>query len=284
MFVCKYFCLKLMTYNGYKMHGPLARYVKLWVTHAPGIPGTFAPLPPVSDPDMHHGTCVTYVPWCMVGSLTSGFQWREKRSWHSRRMHNPQFYVSGKRLVLCDAWREGLWLTLWTCLQYRPYLLTKQMHVWEGGFKSLILSQQCVYLEVFTISVHPIVHWWSYFIFAGLLTHQCRPLHGTIFAIEPGGLRLSSPRQPPHHVKRLVTGPLGVLVGHPNLPLCVLPTMRTDRLQCGVLRWELCSHWSPELHSGGQLWTRHPAQIETTARHPGIYGVGCATLRGGPLL
>ena len=45
-------------------YGPLARHVKsrnvsppLWV----------------SNPDMHHGTCVTYVPWCMSGSLTSGF-------------------------------------------------------------------------------------------------------------------------------------------------------------------------------------------------------------------
>ena len=25
--------------------------------------------PPVSDPSMHHGTCVTHVPWCMSGSL-----------------------------------------------------------------------------------------------------------------------------------------------------------------------------------------------------------------------
>ena len=26
--------------------------------------------PIVSDPGMHHGTCVTHVPWCMSGSLT----------------------------------------------------------------------------------------------------------------------------------------------------------------------------------------------------------------------
>ena len=26
----------------------------------------------VSDPGMHHGTCVTHVPWCMSGSLTPG--------------------------------------------------------------------------------------------------------------------------------------------------------------------------------------------------------------------
>ena len=64
--------------------------------------GTFSPPPQVSDPDMHLGTCVTHVPWCMPGSLTSGFRWsrgRGKRSWHSRRMHNLRFYVSGKRLI-----------------------------------------------------------------------------------------------------------------------------------------------------------------------------------------
>ena len=53
-------------------HGPLTRYVKLRIAHAPVIPGTFSPPPRGSDPDMHHGTCVTHVPWCMPGSLTSG--------------------------------------------------------------------------------------------------------------------------------------------------------------------------------------------------------------------
>ena len=28
--------------------------------------------PLVGDPGMHHGTCVTHVPWCMSGSLTCG--------------------------------------------------------------------------------------------------------------------------------------------------------------------------------------------------------------------
>ena len=54
-------------------HGPLAWYVKLWVAHAPGMPGTFSPPLWVSDPDMHHGTCVTHVTRCMPGSLTSVF-------------------------------------------------------------------------------------------------------------------------------------------------------------------------------------------------------------------
>ena len=86
-------------------NGPLAKYVKLRVAHAQGMPGTFSPPPRVSDPDMHHGTCVTHVPWCMPGSLTSGFlwsRWRGKRSRHSRRMRNPQFYVSGKRPIVTN--------------------------------------------------------------------------------------------------------------------------------------------------------------------------------------
>ena len=59
------------------IHGPLARYVKLRVAHASGMPGTFSPPTWVSDPDMHHGTCLTHVPWSMSGSLTSGFFWSQ---------------------------------------------------------------------------------------------------------------------------------------------------------------------------------------------------------------
>ena len=64
------------------------------------MPGTFSSPPRVSKPDMHHGTCVTHVPWCMSGSLTIGFFWSlcwGKRCRQSRCMRTPQFYVSGKR-------------------------------------------------------------------------------------------------------------------------------------------------------------------------------------------
>ena len=44
-----------------------------------GNAGNVFPSPQVSDPDMHHGTCVTHVPWCMPGSLTSGFLWHRRR-------------------------------------------------------------------------------------------------------------------------------------------------------------------------------------------------------------
>ena len=59
-------------------NGPLTRYVKLRAAHAPGMPRMFFPTrrlqrkPLVSDPGMHHGTCVTHVLWCMSGSLICG--------------------------------------------------------------------------------------------------------------------------------------------------------------------------------------------------------------------
>ena len=97
-----FFFLFFNRHHHYHPNGPLTRYAKLKVAHAPGMPGTFSPPPRVSDPDMHHGTCVTHVPWCMWGSLTNGFlwsRWQGKRSRHSWRMHNPQFYVSGKKPI-----------------------------------------------------------------------------------------------------------------------------------------------------------------------------------------
>ena len=70
--------------------------------YGPGMPGTFSSPPQVSDPDMHHGTCVTPVSWCIPGSLTSGFLWSRWREIRSRRMRRLQFYVSGMRPIGCD--------------------------------------------------------------------------------------------------------------------------------------------------------------------------------------
>ena len=66
----------------YLNNGPHIRYVRLRVAYAPGMPG----------------------------SLTSGFlssQWWGKRSQHSRRIHNPQIYVSGKRPMAGLSWRNS---------------------------------------------------------------------------------------------------------------------------------------------------------------------------------
>ena len=119
------------------------------------MPGTFSLSPRVSDPDMHHVTCVTQEPWCMPGSLTSGFlrsRRRGKRFWHSQRMRNPQFYVSGKRpmvirfkvrsedkqLYLIKVWH---WLALAQTIGYNwpktymrlPVHETLLLGGWGGG-------------------------------------------------------------------------------------------------------------------------------------------------------
>ena len=117
--------------------GALVRIVTLLVAHAPGMPGTFSPPPRFSDPNMHHGTCVTNVPWCMPGSLISGFlwsRWRGKRSRLSRRMRNPLIYVSGKGPMGSDfaqpdkhnmtgktalhAYHYSTWLGIWRSVHY----------------------------------------------------------------------------------------------------------------------------------------------------------------------
>ena len=55
---------------------------------------TFSSPPKIMDPDMHHSTCVTHMPWCLPVSLI------RKRLRHSQRVRNRPFYVSGKRPIL----------------------------------------------------------------------------------------------------------------------------------------------------------------------------------------
>ena len=86
--------------QNYLCNGPLARYANSRVAHAPGMPGTFSP-PPTSKKtaswqSQHATRHVRHARAVMhVGIATP--RWRGKRSRHSRRMHNSQFYVSVKR-------------------------------------------------------------------------------------------------------------------------------------------------------------------------------------------
>ena len=81
--------------------GPLARYVKLRVAHAPGMPGTFSPPLRVSDPDMHYGTCVMHAGianWRFPLKSDTG------KKFPAFPAH-AQFYVSGKR-PMCNRLLE----------------------------------------------------------------------------------------------------------------------------------------------------------------------------------
>ena len=68
----------MMHFTGnYRYNGPLTRCVKFRVAYVPGMTGKFSrhrlqQKPLVSDPSIHHGTCVTHMPWCILGSLTRG--------------------------------------------------------------------------------------------------------------------------------------------------------------------------------------------------------------------
>ena len=105
-------------------YGPLARYVKLWVAHAPGMPGMFSPPPQVSDPDMQHSTCVTHVPSSMPGLLTSGFLW----SWLSGKTF-PAFSAHAQPAILHIWWEahyDVIMLHMFThrCIEDSSYLQT----------------------------------------------------------------------------------------------------------------------------------------------------------------
>ena len=124
-------------------HGPLARYVNLRVAHAPG---TFSPPPQNRDPGMHHGTCVTHVPWCMPGSQTCVFHWswwRGKRSRQSRRMRNTQFYVSGKR-PMHQNW--GIWVNRTIPSNSKTQKSTNCLHICgctASQFLLVLLTETC---------------------------------------------------------------------------------------------------------------------------------------------
>ena len=75
--------------------------------------GTFSPPSQIRDPYMHHGACVTHVPWCMPESLTCVLLWSRWRGKRSRCMRNPQIYASGKRPITVSSSRVTQLLLKW---------------------------------------------------------------------------------------------------------------------------------------------------------------------------
>ena len=74
---------------------------KIAGAHAQGMSGTFSPSPRVSDPDTHHGTSVTHVPWCMPGSPTSSLLWSR---WQGKTF--PAFPAHAQPTIL-RIWQEA---------------------------------------------------------------------------------------------------------------------------------------------------------------------------------
>ena len=84
--------------------------------------------PLVSDPGMHHGRCVTHVPWCMSGSLTRGggenvpgihgagatrnFMYLARGPWSNLEKHsipNQLCTPFGYALFCCDEMNRSKW-------------------------------------------------------------------------------------------------------------------------------------------------------------------------------
>ena len=97
-------------------HGLLTWFVKLGVAQTSGIPGTFSP-PSTSKETassrFRHASRHVRGARVVMHVGIANQRWRGKRSRHSRRMRNPQFYVSGKRPMKSrdsfDAWAGIVW-------------------------------------------------------------------------------------------------------------------------------------------------------------------------------
>ena len=68
--------------------------------------------PVFSDPGMHHGTCVTHVPWCMSGSLTGGSGENVPSIPGACATRNFTYLVRGPWRQLTVAW-NSLYPTAW---------------------------------------------------------------------------------------------------------------------------------------------------------------------------
>ena len=106
------------------------------------MPGTFSPPPQVNHPDMHHGTCMTHVPWCIPGSLTSGFHWSR---WQGKRA-----FPAHAQPAILRIWQEAL--TWWWCKfqRYAPVSMGEiQMCQSTGKTNIVTYSHKYQYIYIY---------------------------------------------------------------------------------------------------------------------------------------
>ena len=110
--------------------------------------------PLISDPDMHHGTCITHVPWCMSGSLTRGggendpgipgacatrnFTYLARGPWKLQSISNSVIATKGCK------WPNS-------CARITARLSLRQIR---------ILWKNCLWIQVSDLRRHEIDHKW----------------------------------------------------------------------------------------------------------------------------
>ena len=150
-------------------HGPLTRYVKLRVAHAPGMPGTF-PLPPTSKETASlrprrasWHVCHTRV---VMHIGIANQRWQGKGSRHFRRMRNPRLYISGKRLMLTlvhvSTYVGGLYPFVYALNRLTPVIRECGWVVTKPGFGVFNAHNHWSFssLWVTMIAIHNISAWY----------------------------------------------------------------------------------------------------------------------------
>ena len=113
------------------------------------MPGTFSLPSRVSDPDMHHGTWATHVPWCMSGSLNSGFPWSRLagKTFPAFPVHAKlAAFVSGKRPIEKNLLNQ-------TRIQYRPHALSHLSGQSDTGMATKLVTGICVQIILIKIVI-----------------------------------------------------------------------------------------------------------------------------------
>ena len=117
----------------------------MWVSHAPGMPGTFSPhrhqgKPLVSDPGMHNGRCVTHMPWCMSWSLTRGGGGHVPGIPGACAILNFTYLAGGPWLcvnmeklkhVLCSTWNISVIRDMTSPPQNPTIFTINSQHIWN---------------------------------------------------------------------------------------------------------------------------------------------------------
>ena len=132
------------------VYGPLTRYINYGLLTRRDCRERFPyhrlqRKPLVSEPGMHHGTCVTHVPWCMSESLTRGggetflvfpahAQAAVLRIWQDA--HNPHASLAA---AIPANEQEGTWILV-------QWLLGNMAHSLRFIYTKIVMTFQGVFL------------------------------------------------------------------------------------------------------------------------------------------
>ena len=97
--------------------------------------------PLVSDPGMHHGTCVTHVPWCMSGSLTRGDRENVPGIPGACAPTILPIWQEAHRHYIACPWGPGMGYLLW--VQSRMFSVEVGVAL-KGNYTRMLLSWWCV--------------------------------------------------------------------------------------------------------------------------------------------